>query len=378
MKLIILGPVYPYKGGISQYTGMMCHHLKDIAEVITLSYSKQYPSVLYKKEQKDFVNDSCKVDNVKYIFSTINPITWVQSAFFCNKEKSDMIIIQWWHPFFAIPYGIFCRFLNRKSKVIYLCHNVFPHDSFPMSRFLTKFALRKGDGFILHSELDVENLKRAISNPIYKRTAIPTFDAFNKFEAEFTEARMKLGLHFEDNVLLFFGFIREYKGLKFLIRALPFIMKQKPNTVLLIVGDFFENNKDEYLNLIKETGCEKNIHLFDGYITDQEICVYFTASDLIVLPYVSATQSAVVQTAYSFSKPVIVTDVGGLPEAVEDGVTGYVVPTRDEEKLAEGVLKYFSEKDNIDFKANIKNEAYKFSWDRMNEVVVYMAMELSK
>ena len=173
----------------------------------------------------------------------------------------------------------------------------------------------------------------------------------------------------EQEMLLFFGYIREYKGLKHLIRALPEIRARRPQAHLFVVGDFWENNREEYEQLIRETGAGDAITLVDGYLPDDEVEPYFAAADLCVLPYESATQSGVIQIAYSFGLPVIATEVGGLPEVVLDNRTGFVVPPKDAKALSEAVVRFFEENKAESFKENIKEEDSRYSWDRMTEHV---------
>ncbi|WP_243114576.1 glycosyltransferase family 4 protein [Eisenbergiella sp. OF01-20] len=174
----------------------------------------------------------------------------------------------------------------------------------------------------------------------------------------------------QEKVLLFFGFVREYKGLRYLIEAMPEISRNIADIKLMIVGDFgSEENKEAYVNLIKENEAEEFIDIYDGYIPDREIEKFFAACDLVVLPYVDATQSGIVQIAYGFEKPVVVTDVGGLPDVVEDGKTGYVVEARNQGELAEAVITYFQEQKETDFEKNVRDEAYRFSWERMTEII---------
>ena len=177
-----------------------------------------------------------------------------------------------------------------------------------------------------------------------------------------------LQIRTKDKVLLFFGFVREYKGLKYLIRAMPAIRERIEDVRLLIVGDFGED-KQNYLDLIEANGVGNVTDIYDGYIPDKEVERYFAASDLVVLPYESATQSGIVQIAYGFEKPVVVTDVGGLPDVVADGRTGYVVEAKKPDKLAEAVIRFYEEGMEEKFVNGVKQEAYRFSWDRMAETI---------
>ena len=378
MKITILGPVFPYKGGISHYTGLMAKSLMKEHEVDVVSFKLQYPKFLYKKPQKDFENDSFKIENVKYLLNSINPFSCFKTANYIKEQSPDLIIFQWWHPFFSPCYCLLLKILGRKYNTIFLCHNVLPHEKFPFQKILAKSVLKKTNAYILHSKTDEMSLKELIKSPLYKKTFLPTYDTFNMKTITQKEARNILKIDENDVILLFFGFIREYKGLKHLIRAMPKIREQIPTCKLLIVGDFFEDNKNEYTALIDNVNCKEIIQIHDGYIPDKEVEKFFVACDLMVCPYESATQSAVIQIAYGFEKPVIATSVGGLPEVVLNDKTGYIVPPFDEKALAEAVIKYFQLNKTKEFTLNIKKETYKYSWDRMNEVVNTLFDEMGR
>lgn len=370
MKIIIIGPVYPYKGGISHYTGLMAKQLSKENDVQVVSFKKQYPKLLYKKEQKDNQNDSFKYDNTKFLLNTINPLSYIKTARYLKKEKPDLLIFKWWHPFFAPSYWLVLKRLGKKKpKTVFLCHNVLPHEKFPFQKSLTKAVLKKGDAYIVHSELEEANLKLLIKNPVYKKIPLATFNLFSLTDISKKEARNSLNLKQEDKIMLFFGFIREYKGLKHLIRAMPQIVSSFSDIKLLIVGEFFEGNKNEYLELIKSTGCENSIILYDGYIPDKEVEKYFKACDVVVLPYESATQSGIVQIAYSFNKPVIATSVGGLPEVVIDSKTGYLVPPCDSKSLTDAIISFYENNKSDEFEENIKEEADKYSWEKLSDII---------
>lgn len=366
-KIVMVGPVYPYKGGIAHYTGLMFRALKKRFDVQMVSYKFQYPRLLFKKEQKDYTNDAFQIEETKYWLHTANPINCVVTALKINRLQPDMVILQWWHPYFAPCYWILTKCL-RGSRILFVCHNVFPHERFPLDRWLTRRALKRGDCYIVQSKADEEDLRSIIKNPQYERTVHPTYNAFQFENMSRERGRELLEISPDKRVLLFFGFIREYKGLKHLIRALPLIRERLDHVRLLIVGDFGQDKQD-YLDLIQSCNAANLLEIHDGYIPDREVEKYFAASDLVVLPYESATQSGIVQIAYGFEKPVIVTNVGGLPDVVTDGKTGYVVEPRDPEKLAEAIVKYFLENKEREFTEGVRQEAYRFSWDRMVETV---------
>ena len=376
MKIVMLGPVWPYKGGIAQYTGAMCAALAKEHEVKAVSFSMQYPKLLYRHPQRDTENTTFRFDPAVYPLNTVNPFSWRKTAALIKKEAPDLVIVQWWHPWFAPCYASLLRRIRKTAKVLFVCHNVLPHEGFPLKEFLTRTVLRRGGAYIVHSGQDEADLKRLVPDPLFAHAVHPTYNQFRKRFITKEEARRELGIPAEQEVLLFFGFIREYKGLKHLIRALPAIRKARPAARLYVVGDFFENNREEYLSLIRETGAEEALTLVEGYLPDDRVEPYFAAADLCVLPYESATQSGVIQISYSFGLPVVATDVGGLPEVVPNGRTGFVVPAGDEDALAAAVVRFFEEDRAEAFARNIEQENERYSWDRMTEHVDRLSARL--
>ena len=366
-KIILIGPVYPYKGGISHYTGLMCRELMKRYDVEMLSYKMQYPKLLFHKEQRDYSNDSFKIESAKYMLHTANPFNIIRTAHYIKHQKPDMVLIQWWHPYFAPCYFLLTHFMGRQN-VTFVCHNVFPHERFPMDRLLTRIALKPGRHYIVHAAEEGRELEKIKAEPDYVVTPHPTYNAF-RFEGMSREqARERLHIAPDEKILLFFGYVREYKGLKYLLRAMSAICKADDKVRLWVVGEFGAD-REEYRALIEELSIAAHVRVVDSYTPDREVEKYFAAADLVVLPYVSATQSGIVQIAYGFTKPVIVTEVGGLPDVVEDGKTGYVVKPESPEAIAEAAIKFFREEQAERMMENIEKEAYRFSWERMGEVV---------
>lgn len=365
MRIVLIGPVYPYKGGISHYTSLLCRALRQKHEVIMVSYKMQYPKFLFKKEQKDYSNKSFQVDDTKYWIHTANPINLFLAARRIRKLRPDAVILQWWHPYFAPCYRILATLLGEIPLLI-TCHNVFPHERFPLDRFLTRMVLKRADGYIVQSHLDEKDLLTVKPDANYVVTPHPTYNAFKMKNMSRAEARELLAVGHDSPMLLFFGFVREYKGLKYLLDALPEVKKRIPDISLWVVGDFGDD-KDVYLEQIERNRIGDNIRLVEGYVPDQEVEKYFAAADLVVLPYVSATQSGIVQIAYGFDKPVVVTDVGGLPDVVRHRETGYVVPSGNAQEIARAVISFYQEDRETDWESNIRKQAAEFSWETMVE-----------
>lgn len=368
MKIALIGPVYPYKGGIAHYTSLMYRALDKKHDVTMISYKMQYPKCLFKREQKDYSDDLFKIVNTKFWINTANPFNIIKVALRIRKMKPDLVIIQWWHPYFAPCYRILEYMLGKKIRKIFICHNVFPHERFPLDKFLTTFALKKGDAYIVHSKSDEQDLLSIKPNAVIKQNPHPTYNAFKIRNISKKEAKKELNKPVEEKLLLFFGFVREYKGLRYLLQAMPEINNKVNNVKLMIVGSF-ENNKEEYMEIIRKKQIESYVEIVDDYIADNEVEKYFAACDLVILPYDSATQSGIVQIAFGFEKPVIVSKVGGLPDVVTDGKTGYVIEAKNPKAIAEAVEKFYAEGKAGDFYKGVKEEAYRFSWDRMRESI---------
>ena len=366
-KVVLIGPVFPYKGGISHYTGLMYRELYKQYDVEMLSYKMQYPKFLFHKEQRDYSNDSFKIESAKYMLHTANPFNIIKTAYYIKRKKPDMVVIQWWHPYFAPCYFLLTRFMGRQN-ITFVCHNVFPHERFPFDKMLTKLALKKGRHFIVHAKEEAKELSKIQPHPDYVVTPHPTYNAFRFENMSREQAREKLHIGPEDRILLFFGYVREYKGLKYLLRAMPEISHMDGKVKLWVVGEF-GSDKEDYLGLIHDLKIEECVKVHDSYTPDREVEKYFAAADLVVLPYISATQSGIAQIAFGFTKPVVVTAVGGLPDVVEDGRTGYIVEPESPKAIAKAVNMFFGENQAERMQENIEKEACRFSWERMGEVI---------
>lgn len=370
MKIVMIGPVYPYKTGLSYYTTLMYWQLQKSHDVVLFSYSLQYPKLLYKKQQKDYEDDVLRVDDIEYCLNTANPISWVKMAKRINCLAPDFVIFQWLHPYFSLCYTAICR-LIRNSKILFVCHNVFPHERFVMDKELTKMTLKNGDCFITHSNSDTKVLKSIIPAANVCTAVHPEYTFFKQDKYSKKEARSVLGISDEANVLLFFGLVREYKGLKYLLRALATLNEDgfcKNNIMKLIVAGDFAGTKPDYDEVIKELKIEDLVILFDGHVPVNEVEKFFVATDVVVLPYISATQSGVVQVSYSFNKPVLATKVGGLPDVVINGKTGLLVEPENPDDLSKAIKDFFE--NNNDFEKGIEQEKYKYSWECMERRIL--------
>ncbi|ASA78635.1 glycosyltransferase family 4 protein [Thermococcus sp. 5-4] len=373
MKIVVIGPTYPFVGGISHYNTELCKNLARKHELMLISYKRRYPSFLYPgRDQIDETsNEKIIINNVEYILDTINPITWIRTFLKIKKYNPDLLIFHWVTPFMSPMFVTIFFFVRRftKTKVLGICHNVLPHERTVLDLSLSRLVFGNVDYFIVQSKEDFAKLQQIVPGfKVIRYNPHPIYDIFRLQDLPKDVAKELLGLSSTTKVILFFGYVREYKGLIYLIRAIPLVLKEIPNVKLVIAGEFWEN-KRRYLDEIRTLRIENSVMIVDKYIPNEEVNLYFSAADIVVLPYVSATQSGVVQVAYAFNKPVITTNVGGLPDVVENNKTGIIVEARDSQKLAAAIIKYFEQNKERKFKKIIEKTKWKFSWERLIEIV---------
>ncbi len=372
MRIVLIGPAYPLRGGIAHYVAALYSHLSQRGhQVRVLSFRRQYPSIFFPgKTQKDEGEELIPVSSTP-LLDSINPFSWLRAFFWLRRLRPEVILFKYWMPFFAPCYAAISwparKFLG--VRVIYICDNIVPHEKKPGDSFLTWLGLRFVDAFIVQSASVREDLMRLKPGAEFRETPHPVYDIFPPALPK-SEARGLLGIEGKE-VILYFGYIRAYKGLPCLIKAMPYIWQER-RVRLLVCGEFYEG-REEALALIRDLDREGLISLYDDFIPNQDVTLYFSAADLVVLPYRTATQSGIVQIAYHYEKPVVVTAVGGLPETVPHGKTGYVVEPDNPREVARAVLSFFRSKKRDGFTANIRREKKKYSWERMCETVEELA-----
>ncbi|UCE05612.1 MAG: glycosyltransferase [bacterium] len=365
MKIIIIGTAYPMRGGIAHYVALLYKILvKRGHEVKIISFKRQYPSLFFPgKTQQD---TSKKIEPLpsEPLLDSIGPLSWIRTFFAIRKFNADLVIFKYWMPFFAPCYAaiLFLTRLFTKTKIIYLCHNIIPHERRIEDCLLTRIGLWNVHYFIVQSEAVKNDLLHFRPRAIYKEVPHPVYEIFsNPYTRE--QARKHFNLKSKEKVILFFGYIRKYKGLHYLIQAMPAVRSQMV-VKLLIAGEFYDD-REKYLEEIQQLDLQDSVSVFDDYIPNEQVGLYFNAADVVVLPYTSATQSGIIQIAYNFNKPVITTNVGGLPEVVEQGKTGFIVPAEDTDSLTAAIIKFFTIKNKVNFANHIKEYKKQFSWDRM-------------
>ncbi|MFM8568020.1 MAG: glycosyltransferase [Candidatus Kapaibacterium sp.] len=338
-RIAIIGPAYPYRGGPPLVVAHLYEALAREHAVEVFSFTRLYPSLLFPgTRQEDGSAFPAKVHPVRRMIDSINPVTWVRTARAIMEWKPDLVLVDWYQPFFGPCYAVIGRMLKRRGiRIVFLTENVVSHESRWVDTVLTRRALDVSDGFIAFSASVEQTLKRWYPQLRAERATLPLFFTEETSPVAWTqdEARAHLGIT-HARVLLFFGYIRKYKGLRNLIAAFPAIHKEFPDTFLLIVGECYEN-ADEYRALIEQSGVAHAIRWVAEYVPNEDIALYYHAADIVVLPYDSATQSGIVKIAFGFEKPVLATRVGGLTEEIAPWNAGVVVEPHDPAALIGGL-----------------------------------------
>lgn len=361
MKITLIGPAYPFRGGIAHFTGLLYRYLSRNHSVEVVTFSRQYPSILFPGQTQRETDGEGLAIPTKRMIDSINPLTWVRTGRHIARESPDLVIFMYWLPFFAPAYASIASRVKRGSgaRVLFLCHNIIPHEKRIGDRLLTRRAFRHADTFIVQSREVERDLLSILPSARYRMLPHPIYEIFGNAVPK-DEARARLRLD-HSKIILFFGFIRPYKGLETLLRAMPDIRK-RIDLHCLVVGESYEDITP-YRQLIREGNYESAVTLVQQYVPAEDVRLYFSAADCVVLPYRSATQSGIVQIAYQFSKPAIVTDVGGLSEIVLDNQTGFVVPPDNPSALASAVIRFYEEHREEEFVRNIGPEREKYRWD---------------
>ena len=361
-SVIIVGPAYPFRGGIANLNEALCSHLNAngiAAEIV--SFTLQYPTVLFPGKTQMETSAQHFEFKITQLINSINPTSWIKTVGYIKNKKPDMVVFRYWLPFMAPCLGFIARKLRKHGlPVVAIADNVIPHEKRIGDVSLTKYFIQSCDAFIVMSDKVADDIKLFNPKKPVSITPHPIYSIFGD-KVSRDEACEKLNLDKGFKYLLFFGFIRKYKGLDILLQAMPLIKNK--NLKLIVAGEFYES-KEEYLKLIKEHHLENAIIMRDEYIPKDDVRFYFSAADLIVQPYRSATQSGVTQIAYSFDKPMVVTNVGGLPEMVTDGVSGFVTDVNPN-AIANAVDRFYVEQLAIPFTAGVQSEKNKFGWDKM-------------
>ncbi len=378
MRITLLGPFHPYRGGIAHFLHTLARGLAARGhEVGAINFQRQYP-------ERFFPGKTQLVDGppppglpvAPRVLDTVGPPTWWRTARHIVSGGSRVVVFKYWMSFLAPALGTVARVLRRRGvRVIAIVDNALPHERRPGDRAMARYALGACDGLIVMSDKvrrDVESLR--LRGKVVQ-VAHPTYDIFGE-GVDRVEARATLGLPADVPVLLFFGFIRRYKGLHVLINAMPAIRARLPDAVLVVAGEFYAEEDELRMQArgLGLTGADGPVRFDAEYIPDERVATYFSAADVVVQPYITATQSGVAGIAYHFARPVITTDVGGLAETVPHEHAGLVVPPEDPSALAAAVIRFFEEEGLAErLGAGVLEEREHYSWDRVYEAVEGLA-----
>jgi len=339
MRLSLLGPVFPYRGGIAHFTTLLAKKLMEAGhKVQVISFKKQYPGWLYPgASDKDHSPGRAQVD-ADYLLTPLNPFSWRKTVTAIVGFQPQQVILPWWVTFWGPAFGYLLKRLNRKGiPVSILIHNTLPHEAGPLDRFLAKRVLQQADRFIVMTEKEKARLLALLPGTREIDIApLPIYHAFKPTPLARESLRQQMDLPANQPVILYFGIVRPYKGLGVLIDALKVIAEEGREVHLLIVGEFWEDQAP-YMDQIQKLGLSDRVHLYARYIPDDEVAGFFEVADLFVAPYIGGTQSAALKTALGFGLPVVVTDV--ITDAMIDALPERcrVVRTGDAEGLAEGI-----------------------------------------
>lgn len=367
MRIAYLSTFYPYRGGIAQFNASLYREFEKLAEIQAYTFTRQYPAFLFPG-QSQFVSENDPADKIPAtrILDTINPLSWGKSAKEIQKFNPDLLITKFWMPYFAPSLGRTARILQKKgTKSIAILDNVIPHEKRIFDTTLIKYFLKSQDGFIVMSQKVSDDLRKFIPNARYEFFPHPIYSHFKEHIPQ-NIAREKLQIPQDKKVLLFFGFIRDYKGLDILLRA----MKLLPKDYHLIIAGEVYGNFNKYQEIIDELELHNSIKLLNRYITDDEVPAIFSASDVCVLPYRSATQSGIISVAYQYNLPVIATDVGGLRETLEQDNTGLIVERINPSELAAKIQYYFENNLKIELSKNIDLFKSKYTWENLAKTIL--------
>jgi len=358
MRVCLIAPIPPFRGGVSKYAYSLAKELEKRHELLLLSYKRQYPKLLFgKKSQTDpVINQEHIINEFKHLSFDIDSasiVSWSKTSKKIAVFSPDIVVLPWFVVYWTPMYLYFIRSLKKQGiKVVIICINVFEHEDNFIKRFLAKLVLRSVDSLIVHSDQEKDEILKFHPKATVIKHLLPLFEYCPHVT---TRSDHKLNL-------LFFGCVRPYKGLDTLLNAIGILNDR--DVALKIAGDFWYD-KNSYLKLIKDLDIAAKVEIIDQYIPNNELSFYFSWADLVVLPYKKTKTSGIIATAYAFGKPVLATNVGGFYEVVEDEYTGKIVTADDPKAFADGIVWFINHR-KTNFAGNIqKFTSNKMSWDSL-------------
>ena len=378
-RIILLGTTWPFRsGGISTFNERLTRAFIDVGDQVTIyTFSLQYPSFLFPGKTQLSDQPAPEGLDIRIKVNSVNPLNWISVGREIRNLKPDVLLLRYWIPFMAPCLGTIARIVrkNHVTKIIAVADNIIPHEKHPFDKLFTRYFTRSCDGFITMSRAVLKDLKQFCPNAPMVYTPHPLYDNFGKIVPR-DQAIKHLDLSADYRYLLFFGFIRDYKGLDWLLKAFADERLRKFPVKLIIAGEFYTSS-DKYLQMITDNNLTDHIILKTDFIADQDVANYFGAADMVVQPYKSATQSGVTQIAFHYNKPMLVTDVGGLGEIIPHGKVGYVVQPESKD-IADAIFDFYENDRNSVYTGNVIREKEKFSWGTMIETFEIVLDKISK
>ena len=378
-KVIIIGPGHPLRGGLATFNQRLAKEFIDSGNDCSIySFSLQYPSFLFPGTTQ-YSNEAPPENiDIHTVINSVNPFNWTSIGNRLKKENPDIIVVRFWLPFMGPALGTILRKArkNKHTKIICIADNVIPHEKRPGDTAFTKYFLKSCDAFITMSEKVMEDLRKFQPEKPAKLVLHPLYDSFGEIISK-SEAREKLGIGVQESIVLFFGFIRKYKGLDLLFEAISLLKKSQsvPNHIrLLVAGEYYEDEKP-YRDLIEKLGIADRLILRTDFIPDSEVKYYLCAADAVIQPYRNATQSGVTPLAYHFEKPMVVTNVGGLPSLVPHEKVG-IVTEPNPQAIADGIQRFYQLGEDY-FIPHLRIEKKKYSWEVMVNTITNLAKDIT-
>ena len=371
MKIAIIGTAFPYRGGLANFNERLAYQIQEEGHQVNIyTFTLQYPNFIFPGKSQFSKGMPPKNLNIKRALNSLSPINWLRTGNRIKKEKYDLVIIGYWLPFMSPCLSTVANKIksNKKSKIVSIVHNMIPHESRMGDKFLSNLFVKNCHAFLALSDSVLKDIEQFDSLKPKVVSPHPVYDNFGESVSK-EAALKKLNLESKYKYILFFGLIRDYKGLDLLLNAMPLI--DNKNVKLIIAGEYY-SNKEFYSDLIEKNNLKDKIIDVDGFIDHRYVRYYFCASDLVVQPYKSATQSGVTQIAYHFNKPMVVTNVGGLKEMCPDKKVGYLVEP-NKEQVAQGVNRFFTQTDVTHMTKNIIEEKKKYSWNKLTKEIYLLA-----
>ncbi len=370
-RIAIVGSAYPLRGGgIATFNERMAKAFIDNGDDVRIyTFSLQYPSILFPGKTQYSEEVAPEDLNIEVMVNSINPFNWIKVGRYLKNLTPDLVILRYWIPFMSPCLGTISKIVkkNKKTKIIAIIDNIIPHEKKPGDTLLSKYFVKNVDAFITMSKSVLNDLSQFDTVKPRSYTPHPLYDNFGEIIPKET-AKEQLGLDTKTNYILFFGFIRDYKGLDILLEAFADKKFRELPVKLLIAGEFYAK-PDKYMQIIKKNNLEDYIELRTNFIANTDVHKYFCASDIVVQPYKTATQSGITQVAYHFNKPMITTNVGGLAELIPNEKVGYVVNT-DQQEIANAIHKFYEQDKETEFRANAAEEKKKYSWEAFVETIL--------